>query len=112
MNLYEKFRNLMVMAIADGALSEGEIQFLSERCRRWGMSDHEFAEAIRYALSPEAALTMPPGKAQRREMLQDLVRTMAADGQMSDIEKQLFAIAAAHLDLTEDELNDIIDSVL
>lgn len=112
MKLYEKFRNLMVMAVADGTLSEGEIGFLSERCDKWGLSQNEFADAVRYALSPGASLTMPPGKAERREVLRDLVRAMAADGKIVEIEKQLFAIAAAHLDLRDDELNHIIDSVL
>lgn len=45
-------------------------------------------------------------------MLRDLIRMMAADGDLADVEKDLFATAAAKMEISEDELNQIIDSVL
>ena len=46
------------------------------------------------------------------EMLKELIHMMAADGELAETEKQLFATAAARMDISGDELNDIIDSIL
>ncbi len=112
MKFYDKFQNLIVMAIADGNLSEGEIRFLSERCKRWGMSDHEFGQAIEYALRADAILTIPTSHDERVDLLKELIQTMAADGELAEIEKQLFAVAAARMELPDGELGKIIDSIL
>jgi hypothetical protein len=68
--------------------------------------------AIEYALSNETYLAIPSGSEERQEMLRDLIRMMAADGDLADVEKDLFATAAAKMEISEDELNQIIDSVL
>ena len=75
------------------------------------LSQTDFAAAIEVALSDKAELQIPPNKQDRIEMLQDLIRTMAADGQLADIEKRVFAMAAAVMELSEGELDEIIDSV-
>lgn len=112
MGQYEKLQNLMVMAAADGSLTEREIKFLSDRCRQWGFSDVEFAAAIRYALTPAAKVEIPASHSARQELLRDLIRMMAADGNLADDEKRLFATVAAQMGLESNELNAIIDEVL
>jgi len=112
MEFYDKLKNLMVMACADGSLAQSELEFLSDRCVQWGISQTDLAAAIEYALSDEAELQIPPHKQDRVEMLQDLMRTMAADGQLADVEKRLFAIAAGVMNLPDGELDRIIDDVL
>ena len=112
MDRYEKFKNLFVMAAADSSLSQEEVGFLAERARRWGLTDQQFTAAIQYAISPDATLSIPQDKADRKEMLRDLVRMMAADGELADIEKQLFAVAAAEMDISDEELNELFDSLL
>ncbi|MDP6058745.1 MAG: TerB family tellurite resistance protein, partial [Pirellulaceae bacterium] len=62
--------------------------------------------------SDRAELQIPPNKQDRIDLLQDLIRTMAADGQLAEIEKRVFAMAAAVMELKEGELNRIIDSVM
>lgn len=39
----------------------------------------------------------------------DLIRMMAADGQLNESEKRLFALAAAKMNFSEDKLNQLID---
>lgn len=112
MEFYDKLKNLMVMASADGSLTQSELEFLSDRSVQWGISSTDFAAAIEFALSDEAELQIPPDKQDRSELLQDLIRTMAADGQLADIEKRVFAMAAAVMELPDGELDRIIDSVL
>jgi len=112
MEFYDKLKNLMIMACADGSLAQNELEFLSDRCVQWGISQTDFAAAIEYALSDEAELQIPPHKQDRIDLLQDLIRTMAADGQLAEVEKRVFAIAAGVMDLPDGEVNRIIDSVL
>ena len=112
MDRLEKLKNLFVMAAADGNLSQEEVGFLADRSKRWGLTDDQFTAAIQYAMSPEATLSIPQDKRDRKDMLRDLVRIMAADGELADIEKQLFAIAAAEMDISDEELNELFDSLL
>ena len=112
MELHEKLRNLLVMAAADGSLTEREIAFLTDRRERWDVPEDVFAEAIRYAISEKAELTIPESHDDRVEMLQDLLRMMAADGHLADVEKELFATAAVKMDISDNQLKEIIDSLL
>jgi len=112
MEFLDKLKNLMIMAFADGSLAQSELEFLSDRSIQWGLSEADFAAAVEYALSDKAELQVPPHKQDRIEMLEDMIRTMAADGHLADIEKRLFAMAAAVMELPEGELDRIIDSVL
>ncbi|HUG70377.1 MAG TPA: TerB family tellurite resistance protein [Pirellulaceae bacterium] len=112
MELHAKLRNLLVMAAADGSLTEREIAFLSDRRTRWGVPEDVFADAIRYAISDVAELEIPDSYEERVEMLQDLLRMMAADGNLAEVEKQLFAAASVAMNISGDELEEIIDSVL
>jgi uncharacterized tellurite resistance protein B-like protein len=111
MKIMDKLRNLLVMAASDGSLTDREIRYLSDRCQQWGLSPSSFAEAIEYALSKEAELALPPRKSDRVEMLKDLMSVMAADGHLAETERHLFAMAAAKMEISETELNQLIDNL-
>ena len=111
MEFYDQLKNLMIMALADGSLTQSELAFLSDRSVQWGLSETDFAAAVEYALSDKAELQIPPNKQDRTEMLRDLIRIMAADGQLANIEKRIFARAAAVMELSDGELDRIIDSL-
>jgi uncharacterized tellurite resistance protein B-like protein len=112
MNTFDFFQDLMVMAAADGVLREEEIAFLSHRAKRWGITDEQFSEAIRFAVSPEAVISIPPTKGERHQLLREMIRMMAADGDLAEIEKNLFAVAAATMQVSDAELDEILNSVL
>jgi len=112
MDRIKLLKNLLIMAAVDGSFTEEEIRFLSDRAEAWGIPDHEFAKAIDHVLSEGPALTIPDTKDARIELLQDLVRMIGSDGEMADTEKQLFAAAAAAMNISGDELDRIIDNVL
>ncbi|MCA9121918.1 MAG: TerB family tellurite resistance protein [Planctomycetaceae bacterium] len=112
MESHVKLRNLLVMAAADGSLTEREIAFLSDRRYRWDVPEDVFANLIRYAISDGAELEIPDSHDERVEMLQDLLRMMAADGDLAEVEKQLFAAASVAMNISDDELKEIIDSVV
>ena len=112
MDLYEQFKNLLIMAAADGTLKEREIKLLADRCHEWGIGESDLAAAIENSLSDSAEFYFPANRVDRIEMLRDLIRMMAADGHLADHEKTLFAIAASKMEVGEEELNRIIDSVM
>lgn len=111
MDNYEKFRNLMVMAAADDDFREEEIQFLMNRVDRWGITEAEFETAMRESSLPQATLTVPSSPEARREFLVSLLDLMTVDGELAPVEKRLFTEAAARLEVSEDELNQLISEL-
>ena len=112
MSSFQLIRNLLAMAAADGSIAQGEMELLSDRAIRWGISETEFVAAMNYAISPEAELEIPADDDSRRELIRELLHVMAADGQMMQVEKDLFASVAATMQLKQSELNAIIDETL
>ena len=112
MDKVEFFKNLVVMAAADRSFTQQEVEFLTQRAGRLGISAEDFDVAIRDALEPDAALTLPPSHQERVTLLRELIQTMAADGHLADTEKELLAVSVAKIGLTADELNEIIDTVV
>jgi len=108
----DNFRNLLLMAAADGRMSEPELQLLSDRAAQWGITDDEFESALQDAIRGDAAFVLPEDPAEKIELLKDLIRMMAADGRMTDGEKELFAMATSLLGVGADRLNELIDGVL
>jgi uncharacterized tellurite resistance protein B-like protein len=108
MKRLEMIKNLLVMAFADQRMTEEEVQFLTARCQRWGLSESEFASAIEYALAHAGEITIPQKKSQRLELLAELMGVMAADGQLVEAERVLFAHASAAMEISDDELNELI----
>ena len=108
----DHLKNLVIMASADGSLSEREIALLVDRCGEMGLDEADLGKAVSYALSDEAALKLPTEKKEQLAMLSDLVRIMAADGKLSEVEKRLFALAAAKMGIERLELDDLIDKLV
>jgi len=108
----DHLKNLVIMAAADGALSEREIALLVDRCAELGLGELELEKAVSFALSENAALKLPTVHAEKIEMLSDLMRVMAADGKLSEMEKRLFAIAAAKMNIDRDEIEKLIDRLV
>ncbi|QDT11810.1 Tellurite resistance protein TerB [Planctomycetes bacterium K23_9] len=105
-------RNLVVMAMADGSIGEREVNMVADRCDELGLSATDLQEAIEYGLSDDAALELPSEKAGREELMQELIRMMAADGRLDEGEKRLFALAAVKMDLSSADLDRLIEATL
>ena len=109
MDHQDLFNNLMIMAAADGKLAKEEIALLVDRAREWGISRGEVAATMEFAASSDAEFVLPSSSEEGRQVLEDLARVMAADGELADVERKLFALAAAAMDITTDDLNRIFD---
>ena len=112
MTRYDLFRNLMVMAVCDGQLTEEEVALLATRANKWEITDAEFSKAMRYAMSPEAVITIPGNKGERRQLLAGMLRMMGVDGELAEIEKNMFAVAAGMMRISDEELDSLMDEVL
>lgn len=108
----ERFQHLLAMAAADERMNEAELGFLSERAFELGISPEEFHSALQTAISDKSNLAIPSGAAERRALLKDLIRMMAADGALQDREKNLFANIASAMDVDTNELHQIIDATI
>jgi uncharacterized tellurite resistance protein B-like protein len=106
------FKNLMVMAAADRKFTEEEVEFLALRSSRWGITDQQFEEALQYAKGHGAEVSIPEKQEDRERLLHDLIRMMAADGELAPVEQRLFAEAAAKMGISADQLDKVIDGLL
>ena len=112
MNRSDQRKNLVIMAAADGRLTQSEIALLIDRCAELGLKESDLASAIDYALSEKPALQLPNTKEEKEELLADLLRTMAADGQLREVEKRLFAVAAAKMAVSSTDIEALIDRLV
>ena len=111
MNPTDLLRNLFIMAFADGEISPEELHLLAEHRDRWGMSKTQFEATLREAESPSARLQLPDDHDDRRQLLSDMAAVMAADGRFTNLEKNVFALAAVRLEITGEELDEILDEL-
>lgn len=108
----DHLKNMVIMASADGSLTEREIALLVDRCAELGLEEADLGKAVQFALSDEAALKLPTDRKEQLAMLGDMMRIMAADGHLTEVEKRLFALAAAKMNIDREELDHLIDNLL
>ena len=112
MQQLDHLKNLVIMAAADGSLTEQEIALLVDRCSALGLAEEDLEKAIDFALSGGARLLLPIDRTEQNKMLADLIRMMAADGMLTEVEKRLFALAAAKMGIEKAELDALIDQLV
>lgn len=112
MHQLDHLKNLVIMASADGSMNESEIALLVDRCAELGLGEVDLEKAVSFALSDEAALKLPTVHAEKIAMLSDLMRVMAADGELREVEKRLFALAAAKMNIDREEIEKLIDRLV
>ena len=111
MDRFELFQNLMAMAAADKKFTEEEVQFLTLRGSRWGLSDEQFAAALAGVQQGTVCVTIPTTPEERQLLLRNMLQTMAADGELAPVEKRLFASVAAIMNVTAEQLDRLIDDM-
>ncbi len=112
MNNIERLRVLLSMAAADDGVAVEELRLLSTRAIDWGISDDEFEGLLNDAIAGEADFQLPAEPIERWELLVDLVRMMAADGKVHRLEKELFALLAAKMEISPGRLDEAIDAAI
>lgn len=107
-----QLRNLVVMAFADGSLGEREVNLVADRCAELRLDSYDLQKAVEFGLGDDAALEIPDDSGDRRELMKDLIRMMAADGVLEESEKRLFALAAARMEMSTADVENLINETL
>lgn len=112
MDKIELFANLVNLAAADNRFREEEIRFLVERANRWGISNDEFETIMAGISEGGIQLQIPDSHASRVAMLKEMIRLMAVDGELADVEKEICARASSKMDLTTKQFQELVDQLV
>ncbi len=110
----DTFRHLLIMAAADGRVDRTELELLRDSAIRLGITDDQFEAAIDRATTPveEIELKVPTAPEEKRELLIQLVCMMGVDGVLDEREKSLFAIIAAQMGTSAEQVDEVINEAL
>jgi uncharacterized tellurite resistance protein B-like protein len=108
----ELFANLVNLAAADGKFTEEEVELLARRAEHWGISTDEFETAMAGISTGMVEIRIPESQTNRITLLKEMIRMMAVDGELSEIEKRLCATASARMDFSTGEFDLLLDQVL
>ena len=112
MERIELFHSLVNLAAADGKFTDEEVQFLAERAERWDIPKGEFETALAGISEGQFELKVPEDYPARVEMMKELLRLIAADGELADMEKHICSVVAGKMDFTSPEFEEILKSVI
>ena len=112
MSRVELFSNLVLLASADGRFTEEEVTYLAQKAEKWDISPDDVETAFAGASTGEAEIIIPESMDERTELLKEMIRLMAVDGHLADVEKRICATASAAMDLNGIEFDNILKSVL
>lgn len=112
MSKVDLFNNLVILASADGRFTEEEVTYLAQKAEVWDISPDEVESALAGASTGEAEIILPETQEERVELLKEMIRLMAADGHLAEIEKRICATASAAMDFNGVEFEEILQSVL
>jgi len=106
------FHNLVNLAAVDNKFTDEEIEFLARRANEWNISNDEFETAIAGITEGTLEVTIPDGYEARVMLLKEMIRLMAVDGDIAEMEKRLCAHASGRMDLTTQQFGQILDEVI
>ncbi len=112
MNHLELFHNLVNLAACDGKFTEQEIEFLADRAERWGIAKGEFETALAGIMEGNLELQIPESYDDRVTMMKEMLRLVASDGELADMEKHLCSLAAGKMDFSSAEFEQVLRSVI
>lgn len=112
MERIELFHNLVNLAAADGKFTQEEVEFLVGRAHAWGIHNDEFETALAGIHEGHIEINVPVEHGQRVRLLKEMIRLMAVDGDLAEMEKSICAQASAKMDFTTDEFDRILQEVV
>lgn len=112
MNHLELFQNLVNLAAVDGRFAEEEVEMLARRAEFWGIESQEFETSLAGISSGTIEIRLPDSQAERIQLMKEMIRLMAVDGNLHESEKRLCATASARMDFSSHEFNSMVDQVL
>lgn len=106
------FHSLVNLAAVDLKFTDEEVAFLVDRAQRWDIPNDEFETALAGISTGEIAVTIPESHSDRVELMKEMIRLMAIDGEMAETEKRLCARASAQMDFNSVQFGEILEEVI
>ncbi len=106
------FHSLVNLAAADNKFTDEEIRFLVERADQWDIPTTEFDTALAGLTEGTLEVNIPESHENRIMLLKEMIRLMAVDGHLAEMEMQLCATASGKMDFTSQQFSDILDEIL
>ena len=112
MNKIELFHSLVNLAAIDNKFTDEEVQFLVQRAEQWDIPSDEFETAIAGISTGELEVKIPDTFENKVLMLKEMIRLMAVDGELADMEKKLCAYASGKMEFSSAQFAQILDEVI
>ena len=91
MERIELFSNLVALAASDGKFMPQEVEYLARKAELWGL-DPDDVDSVLIGMQESAQeVTVPPTRGERVELLSEMIRMMASDGELAESEKRICA---------------------
>jgi tellurite resistance protein len=103
---------LIFMAGSDGKFSDDEVRRLLTFAARSGLTAQDVEQALADAADPNYPSPKPETREEAERLLTELLKIMAADGELHDMEKLIFSDLAGTLGFDHDELKGLIEKAL
>ncbi len=112
MERIELFTNLVNLAAVDGKFTDEEVHYLASRAEAWNIPMDEFETAIAGVAEGGIQLQIPDAHGERDHLLKEMVRLMAAAGELAEMEKRMCAVASSRMNFTSHQFDEIIMQVI
>lgn len=112
MDKLETFHNLVNMAAIDNKFTEEEVEYLARRANQWDISNDEFETALAGISEGLLEVKIPETHEDRGTLLKEMIRLMAIDGELAEMEKRMCAQASGKMDFTTQQFGQILDEVI
>ena len=88
------------------------MQFLVQRGEKWDIPSEEFETAVAGISTGELEVKIPDSFENKVVMLKEMIRLMAVDGELAEMEKRLCAYASGRMELSSAQFAQILDEVI
>ena len=105
----EHFANLIIVAYADGKLTEEELDFLAQRAVDYGLEDDEIRQMLDNI--EQLKFQIPLNNEEKEEQLTNAIYMSLIDGELAEREYQICLNLAKRLGLDKKYLDNLIELV-
>lgn len=112
MDPLELFHNLINLAAVDQKFTDEEIDYLIDVANRHNIPSEEFETALHGVREGIIEVKLPEDPAAQKNLMREMIRLMAADGELNEMEKRLCATASARMDFTSQQFGELLEEVL
>ena len=112
MDQLELFHSLVNLAESDGKFTDEEVQFLAERAERWEIPKGEFETALAGIAEGNFEVNVPEQYEDRVATMKEMLRLIASDGVLADMEKHICSLVAEKMDFSSAEFENVLGSVI